>query len=80
MKNRIVNPIKMIRKKAEKQINLIQKCLLELIISVNKDLWIIDSDYLDDYLTEELYKDLKTKWKIVDKNFNRKLERLEKSE
>jgi AbiV family abortive infection protein len=76
MKSRIINPLKFKKLKAEYQINLIQKCLLELTSIVRKGYGTTDSDCLDEYLTNKLYTNLKTKWSIKDKKFIRKLNKI----
>ncbi len=48
MKGRINNPQKISKSKVEYQISLVHRSLLELVICVSKEVWIWDSDYLDE--------------------------------
>lgn len=73
MKSQIINPLKFKKRKVEYQINLIQKCLLELTLMTSKKYGTTDSDCLDEHLTKKLYTKLKTKWSLKDKKFIKKL-------
>jgi AbiV family abortive infection protein len=78
MKGRINNPHKIAKNTVDYQISLVHRSLLELIICVSKEIWTTDSEYLDEYLNEEIYYELKTKWHISDKKFITRLNYIEK--
>jgi hypothetical protein len=69
--------MKLTKRTAEYQINLIHKCILELILHVCNDYWTTDSNSLDDYLDINIYNDIKHKWIIKEKRFLNKLQKLE---
>jgi len=64
MNSRIITPNKISVTTVFNQIELIHKSLLELIICVGKEFWTTDSYYLDEYLNEQMYYDIKPKWEI----------------
>ena len=77
MNSRIINPNKISVSFVFNQIELMHKSILELIICVSKDFWTTDSDHLDEYLNEQMYYDLKTKWTVKKKSFLKRLVKLE---
>ena len=79
MKGRINNPQKVAKSNVEYQISLVHRSLLELVICVSQDVWTTDSDYLDEYLNEGIYYELKAKWNISDKKFIGRLNDIESS-
>ncbi|MBU2445479.1 MAG: AbiV family abortive infection protein [Bacteroidetes bacterium] len=79
MNSRIINPNKISVSSVFKQIELMHKSILELIICVGKEFWTTDSDNLDEYLNEQMYYDIKPRWEIKKKSFIKRLEKLEVS-
>ena len=77
MRGRINNPLKFKTILAEKQIVQMQKLLLEMSISVIKEILTTDSNYIDDFINFDFYNDLKNKWQITDKNFLKRMGALE---
>jgi len=77
MTSKIINPLNFNKNKASLQIAIIQKCLLELTLMVSKKYWTSGSDYLDDYLSLKLYRNLKQKWPLNNQKFIKRLQKIE---
>ncbi len=79
MKSKIISPLNLTKNKSKLQIEIIQKCILELTLMVSKEYWCCDSDYLDDYLSLKLYRNLKQKWPLNNQKFVKRLQEIENS-
>jgi len=74
---KIINPLRMGRTKAGKQITYFNDCLLRLVLGNIKGAYIFESDSFSKQLNRELYSSLISKWKYISAAAQKEIRRLE---
>ncbi|OGC77679.1 MAG: hypothetical protein A2Z27_00950 [candidate division Zixibacteria bacterium RBG_16_50_21] len=77
-KGKIINPIKIKRSKAKRQITSVNDKILEFILSVAKDVWMVETELTRQMINVTLYNKIRKKWAPVSPKTSRRLIRLNK--
>ena len=77
---RIINPLKLGKQKAHRQITTVSDILLELVLGKIKGKYIMDSDETEEFMDKPLYSRLRKKWEFTSPKHKRMLTYLEKHE
>lgn len=80
LKSKIINPLKISKNKAEKQITIVNDCLLELILGVIVECYMVETENVEELLNRELFDELKNRWTIMRTNTKSRLKEFENIE
>ncbi len=78
LKSRIINPLKLSRNKTFEQITTVNDCLLDLTLSVIKQIYGFDSDSVEHLLNKKLYSRLINTWWYVRRKTKVRLKQIDK--
>lgn len=77
---KIINPLKINIQKAEKQITVVNDCILENMLGTIKGIYSFQSRELSSLITRKLHKKLREKWGLSNPKVQRQINRLEQLE
>jgi len=78
LKGKIINPIKIGQDRAKRQITSVNDKILELILSVVKDVWSVETELAQRMINSTLYYKIRKQWAPVSPKTSRRLIRLNK--